>query len=124
MKTDFIIVDGEVIYHGDYITAELNCDDHWVEIEGRLCINKETAGLADSLYYICQNECDGDCGAEDKFDYEYSWSFRLDERSNIATEDTRNLKFFQRSPNVVEEDIDDDPMPPDWVCEEKIPDDL
>ena len=123
---------GEVIEHGDIVFATLMYNDEPVDVIGRLCINElDPVGRP---YYICQDHCDGDSAAEDKFGHRYSWSFILKD-GEIATEDTTYLSIYPQKEleepehdgaGYTEDDriVDDDPMPDDWTPEEKLPQDL
>lgn len=117
MEKNYITIDGVKIYHGDKISAVIiHLDEDYELQDARLCIND----LKDGYAYICQNECDGDSSALDKFGYKYSWSFRVEE-GKIITTDTVIVRLEEKP---LEEEDDDDPMPVDWVCEEKIPEDI
>ena len=122
MENPYIIIDDVKFYHGDKISAVVHCHDEDCEIEdARLCINdlnEENAVLCN--FYICQNECDGDAAAKEKFGYRHSWNFKVNPVDNrICSTDTISIK--SREKREVE---DDDPMPEDWVSEEKIPEDI
>ena len=107
--------DGQQIFHGDEVRAMLKPEEndmYRVEVVGKLCIN------SDGYLYICQNARSGADAANETFGYNYSWNFRLEDDGRIASPDTDWIKKVEKE-NVVEED--DDPMPEDWVCEEKVP---
>jgi hypothetical protein len=129
------LYNGEVINHGDIVFATLMENDEPVDVIGRLCINE--VDLVGRPYYICQDHCDGDSAAEDKFGHRYSWSFILKD-GEIATSDTKYISIYpQQEPEEIVDggdyktfneapygDVDDDPMPDDWSPEEKLPQDL
>jgi hypothetical protein len=115
-----LVYKGQTYYHGDEIKATLVYCDEDVEVVGKLCINHDNYD-ADGRYYICQNECDGDSSAEEKFEYKYSWHFSLtDDCMDIRSTDTKDLELLNK-PDIFEEE---DVMPEDWVMDEIIPDDL
>jgi hypothetical protein len=131
---DFIkLENGEVINHGDIVFATLEYNDESVDVIGKLCINQ-----IDTIrkYYVCQNECNGDSAAEDKFGFNYSWSFVLED-GVITSGDTTYLSIYPQQELEEPEydgagytkddrkiDNDDDPMPDDWTPEEELPKDL
>lgn len=112
---------GEMISHGDKVYATLMQNDEPVDVVGTLCINEDDS--SGRKHYICQDDCDGDSAAEEKFGYRYSWSFTVDDNGVIGTSDTT---YVSKRPKPVEkdedeEDVDDDPMPDDWVNSEELP---
>lgn len=124
MEKKYITVEGVKIYHGDKISAVIEyCEEECEVKEGRLCINSlsiNTNGDISDLY-ICQNEYDGDSSANEFFGYRFSWNFKVDSVfGKITSHDTYSIKSLEKEYF----DEDDDPMPEDWVCEEKIPEDL
>ena len=124
---------GELISHGDVVYATLEQNDNPVDVVGKLCINHDA--YAGRKCYICQDVCDGDSGAEERFGYRYSWSFIIDGDGQIDTTDTTYIskrpkdepeevvdggdyKTFNEAPYG---DVDDDPMPEGWDTDEKLP---
>lgn len=132
MKAFIRLVNGECIHHGSIVYAELGFsngeEDTTTMIKGRLCINENLTDNSRFLY-ICQDECDGDAGANDKFEFRYSWSFILDVNGNISSNDVFYLSSHPMdadaeqvlAPPPVDVDVDDDPMPEDWVMIEDLP---
>ena len=127
------LANGECIHHGSIVYAELGFsngeEDTTTMVKGRLCINKDVTDNSRFLY-ICQDECDGDAGANDKFEFRYSWSFILDVNGNISSNDVFYLSSHPMdadaeqvllAPPPVDVDVDDDPMPEDWVMIEDLP---
>lgn len=132
MKAFIRLVNGECIHHGSIVYAELGFsngeEDTTTMIKGRLCINENLTDNSRFLY-ICQDECDGDAGANDKFEFRHSWSFILDMDGNISSSDVFYLSSHPMdadaeqvlAPPPVDVDVDDDPMPEDWVMIEDLP---
>lgn len=139
-----VIIHGETIYHGDYVSATLGNPDNDDDLEyvddARVCINDgDISGQTRKAYrfWICQNIKEGCTSAQDKFGYEYSWVVSLNKDGEISSSDTSEFDLRERctpedteteeqseestgdSQEVVDEDIDDDPMPDDWVPSEK-----
>lgn len=124
MEEQYVIIGDTRFYHGDKISAVILYQDIEYEIEdARLCINDlDRNGSDDKLYnlFICQDECDGDSSAKEKFEYRYSWNFKVDTvNKRICSDDTISIKSEEK-----DREEDDDPMPDDWVCEEKFPEDI
>lgn len=139
----YVIVGDTTYYHGDYVTACIgprdDDDDDTVEIdEGRICINKEDddqQGERHFQFWICQNDRDGCSSAETTFDYQYSWSVRVNKDGLITSGDTEWVSLDRRCDPLDVETVvdvnpsteepseekskDDDPMPEDWVPSEK-----
>lgn len=121
MEKKYITIDGVKMYHGDKISAMIHYmdeDDFWIE-DARLCINSlvedaDTGRISE--LYICQNEANGDDGAYNKFGYNWSWNFKINKEGQIVSVDTVSIKLKELE--------DDDPMPADWICEEKVPEDI
>lgn len=141
----YVIIGDTTYYHGDYVTALIERvdedeDEDSVEVQdGRICINKINSyqvGPRHFQFWICQDDRDGCGDAEEKFEFRYSWSVRIDKHGKIISDDTIWISLYERAGyedsvleveekdvNVVdqhtEDDVDDDPMPPDWVPNEK-----
>lgn len=139
----YVIIGDTTYYHGDYVNACIvqNSDDDdedSVEVEGRICINKKDSHQQEERHFhfwICQNERDGCSDAEERFEYDYSWSVKVDKDGNITSPDTEwitlesraepetELEVDEKDVQVVEQEeediIDDDPMPEDWTPSEK-----
>lgn len=137
----YIIIGDTTYYHGDYITARIvgsDEDDSDTEIDdARICINTKTEGQNGDRHYtawICQNERPGCTAAEETFGFNYSWVFKVNNEGDIISDDTESVLLDSRADpepleeievqaDIVEQDqddeIDDDPMPPDWVPTEK-----
>lgn len=126
MEEQYIVIEDTRFYHGDKISAVVIYRDTDFKIEdARLCINnfdKHGNDYGDDIvtFYICQNDCDGDCGAEEKFGYMYSWIVKVNrENKRICSSDTSFIILKEKN-----REEDDDPMPEDWICEEKFPIDI
>lgn len=137
----YVIIDDTRYYHGDYVYACIgphdDNDDDSVETEGRICINKKDKYQENERHFqfwICQDERNGCQNAEEKFEYQYSWSVQVDKDGNIKSTDTESITLERRCEpehpavevdekeiEVVEQKnlIDDDPMPEDWTPSEK-----
>lgn len=141
----YVIIGDTTYYHGDYVTALIEAidddDDHdTIEVQdARICINKKNAyneGPRHFQFWICQDDRDGCKDAEEKFGFRYSWSVKVNKDGVITSGDTEwinlesragyedsVLEVEEKDVNVVdqyaEDDVDDDPMPPDWVPTEK-----
>ena len=142
----YVIVGDTTYYHGDYVTALIERSDEedeeqdGIEIQdARICINKKNAyneGPRHFQFWICQDDRDGCCDAEEKFEFRYSWSVKVDENGEIISGDTQWISLYERAGyedsvlevekedvNIVDQhdkdDTYDDPMPPDWTPSEK-----
>ena len=142
----YVIVGDTTYYHGDYVTALIErIDDEDEEQDGielqdaRICINKvdqHQKGERHFHFWICQDDRDGCSEAEEKFEFRYSWSVKVNKDGDIISGDTTwinlesragyedsVLEVEEKDVNVVdqhaEDEINDDPMPPDWVPTEK-----
>lgn len=137
----YIIIGDTTYYHGDYITASIKHDaddDDFIEVrDARICINKKSHnqnGERHFVAWICQNERPGCTDAEETFGFNYSWVFNVNNEGDIISDDTESVLLDSRADpepleeievqaDIVEQDqddeIDDDPMPPDWVPTEK-----
>lgn len=123
LKDGYFTLNNQIFRHGDSVIAQIPStedSDITLTVEGKICINPEY--ISETYLYICQNKCNGDDAAYDKFGYNYSWSFKV-EQGSIISVDTYSIIHKEEDPKQSEV-WDDDPMPMDWVCEEKIPDDL
>lgn len=86
-KSFIMLANGDCIHHGYIVYAELGYlnDEDCITtmVKGKLCINENQTSTSEFLY-ICQDECNGDSNADDKFEFKHSWSFTLDVNGNIS----------------------------------------
>ena len=134
----YVIIGDTAYYHGDYVNASIldNEDEEndFIEVEGRICINKtdpDQQGERHFHFWICQDKRDGCHNADEKFEFQYSWSVQVHADGSIKSTDTEWINLERRvnpelevddkkTPTpVIKEDADDDPMPPDWTPSEK-----
>lgn len=145
-----LLIDGHQFNHGDYVAAELyhgsEDEGSLTMVLGRLCFNDdETFEEHDDdeptyRFWICQDSCDGCSEAEETFGYQYSWTARVNLEGKIVSHDTKSIRPHSL-PNPLRQaepvactpctehlfqtvELDDDPMPEDWVVTEKIPKNL
>ena len=101
----YIIVDSQKIFHGDKILATIpseDDDDEALEItKARLCINKVDINDRGFRAWICQDVREGCNEAEDKFEYQYSWTFSVDENGNITSEDAHSVEAIPERDSVI-----------------------
>lgn len=138
----YVIIGDTTYYHGDYITACIGIDNEEEsssEIENaRICINEKSEdqeGQRHFHFWICQDEREGCSNAHTTFEFQYSWTVRLNKDGDITSEDAEwvrlerrcepdgTLEVDEKDIQVVEQEeedlIDDDPMPEDWTPSEK-----
>lgn len=134
LESGAVFIGGQVFRHGDRVVACVDYNDEHVEINDcRLSIrfDEEEKGLSSRHLYLSQNDAEGDNVAREDFGYSLGWSVTVSE-GKITSCDTYYIKHLDESKvknkvkqqPIVDEYYDDDPMPMDWVMEEKIPDDL
>lgn len=137
-----VIIHGEIIYHGDYVSAYLGNPDNGEDGEyvddARVCINDDDVTEQNRKacrFWICQDIKEGCTSAQERFGYNYSWVVSLNKDGEIVSSDTSEFELRERctpedleleeedestnAQEVVDEDVDDDPMPEDWIPSEK-----
>jgi hypothetical protein len=122
-KAPMTITIGEDTFeHGETVIINIppnyssNPDFKGGDVEAILCITPN------SSLFLCQDYFYG-AECSEKFGKKYSWVF--DVVDGEITDNFSEIQYIRKLktpiPNL---DLDDDPMPADWVCDEKIPIDL
>lgn len=135
------------LYHGDDIYASIGHaeedeEDDRIWVTGKLCLNDNDKTYDHGGHirgWICQDKESGCEEAEDRFGYQYSWTFTVSKEGRIESSDTYavtpvNQPAVELEPvacNPCTEHqlisavvIDEDVMPEDWVMDVVIPKNL
>jgi len=134
LESGSVLIGEHLFKHGDKVVTFVYYNDEHFDINDcKLSIRfDEEKGLSSRHLCLSQNEADGDNCARENFGYSLGWFFTVEE-GKITSCDTYDIKHLdevkaiekvQKATVVNEYYNDDDPMPMDWVMEEKIPDDL
>lgn len=126
-----IVINGVRFTHGETVLTMFNNNPHDVEEDEDDYSGKEVEAIlyveSENRAYLCQDYFSG-AGSPHRFGKDCSWVFDLEEDGQISSDysEIEYIKKCKEEPpskiiTTTSEDYDDDPMPEDWVCDEKFP---